>query len=76
MAFLARALTIGSILLIVTIITGYAQAQMRHSASEPLTRGSFLGLRQALEIALQKHPILEEASASMKAGSAAWSRLH
>ena len=70
MLFFARALTIGSVLLLVTITTSYAQAQSSHSASEPVARGSFLGLRQALEIALQKHPILEEASASMKAATA------
>ena len=70
MAFVARALTLSSLLVLVPALTSYAQVQMGHSISEPLTHGSFLGLRQALEIALQKHPILEEASASMKAATA------
>jgi outer membrane protein len=69
MAFMAKAL-IGIVLLPLVTITTYAQAQTANSVSEPLVRGSFLGLRQALDIALQKHPILEEASASMKAATA------
>src|SRR5688500_3857648 len=69
MAFMANAL-IGIVLLPLVTITTYAQAQTANSVSEPLVRGSFLGLRQALDIALQKHPILEEASASMKAATA------
>ncbi len=36
----------------------------------PLTQGSFLGLRQAIEQALKVHPILQEADATMKATTA------
>lgn len=69
MALIARALTLGIVLSLVTI-SAYAQAEIGTSASDSLPRGSFLGLRQALEVALQKHPILEEASASMRAATA------
>lgn len=36
----------------------------------PLTQGSFLSLRQAIEIAMKKHPLLREADASLKAATA------
>ena len=47
-----------------------AQAQDETAAPDILLPGAFLGLRQALDIALQKHPIVQEASATMKAASA------
>ena len=47
-----------------------AQAQDETATPDILLPGAFLGLRQALDIALQKHPIVQEASATMKAASA------
>src|SRR5437773_11183832 len=32
--------------------------------------GSFLGLRQAIEIALEKHPVIQAAGANLEAGEA------
>ncbi len=39
-------------------------------SSEPPPRGSFLGLQQALELALQNHPAVQEANANLKASEA------
>ncbi len=49
---------------------GSVRAETSKPAFEPAIHGSFLALRQALDVALQKHPILQEASASMKAATA------
>ncbi|MGQ0812421.1 MAG: TolC family protein [Nitrospiraceae bacterium] len=37
---------------------------------EPPVRGSFLGLQQAIELALQHHPLVQEANATLKAATA------
>lgn len=50
--------------------TGAVGGQTRKPMSEPGIPGSFLALRQAIETALQKHPALQEADATMKAASA------
>ncbi len=45
-------------------------AQPLKLASEPPPRGSFLGLQQALDIALQQHPVVQEGAANLKASEA------
>jgi outer membrane protein len=45
-------------------------AQPDKPAAEPGLHGSFLGLRQAVEFALQKHPVVQEGSANLKAATA------
>ncbi len=51
-----------------------AAAQMEKPPVKPRDRGdmtsSFLGLKQAIEIALEKHPVLQAAGANLKAASA------
>ncbi len=47
-----------------------ATAQPDKPATEPDMHGSFLGLRQAVELALHKHPVIQEGSANLKAASA------
>lgn len=47
-----------------------ASAQPLKLSSEPPPRGSFLGLQQALELALQNHPAVQEANANLKASEA------
>lgn len=49
---------------------GSVHAQTGKLPSEPGTRGSFLALRDAIETALQKHPLLQEADATLKAAAA------
>ena len=67
----AHPLFITATLLLVLCTGGRSDAGPEgRTPTDPLPRGSFLGLRQALEMALQKHPILQEASASMKVAMA------
>ena len=58
-------------LLICLVLTSHpAIAQPDKPAPEPDLNGSFLSLRQAVEIALHKHPIVREGSANLKAATA------
>jgi outer membrane protein len=59
-----------ALVFILNTIAMPAQAQNETATPDALLPGAFLGLRQALDIALQKHPIVQEASATMKAASA------
>lgn len=45
-------------------------AQTTTRTSDPPVRGSFLGLQQAIELALENHPLVQEAGASLKAAVA------
>ena len=47
-----------------------AQAQPAGSASEPLVRGSFLGIEKATELALENHPLVQQGNATLKAATA------
>jgi outer membrane protein len=58
------------LLLITLLIPSVTGAQPQGRRSEPPPRGSFLGLQQAIELALEKHPLLQEAAATLKAASA------
>lgn len=62
-------LTISTLLLTLPISYCYTAVHAQ-PASEPPIKGSFLGLRQAVEIALQRHPALQEANATLKASIA------
>lgn len=59
-----------ALVLILHVSAASAAAQDDASRPDLMTPGAFLGLRQALEIALQKHPLLQEATATMKAAAA------
>jgi outer membrane protein len=52
------------------LMCALAQAQPPTRASEPPARGSFLGLQQAVELALEHHPVVQEAGATLKAATA------
>ena len=56
--------------LISLIIPVLIDAQAATRASDPPVRGSFLGLQQAIELALENHPLVQEADASLKAAVA------
>lgn len=47
-----------------------AGAQPDKPAVEPGLSGSFLGLRQAVELSLHKHPVIQEGSANLRAAAA------
>ncbi|MDP1770196.1 MAG: TolC family protein [Nitrospirota bacterium] len=47
-----------------------ASAQPLSRAAEPPPRGGFLGLQQAVEMALQSHPSVQEGNANLKASEA------
>jgi outer membrane protein len=55
-------------LFLAVLTAGHAEAQPR--TSEPPPRGSFLGVQQAIELALDNHPLVQEAGATLKAASA------
>lgn len=62
---------IAAALLVCLALTSYpAAAQPDKPAAEPGMHGSFLGLRQAVEFALHKHPVVQEGSANLKAATA------
>ncbi|HZS12700.1 MAG TPA: TolC family protein [Nitrospirales bacterium] len=48
----------------------YQIAAAQPSATEPPVRNGFLGLRQAVEIGIANHPVLQEGSANVKAAEA------
>ena len=58
------------IVLISLVIPTFTAAQPSTRASEPPVRGSFLGLQKAIELALENHPLVQEAGATLKAATA------
>jgi len=58
------------IVLISLLIPTFTAAQPSTRASEPPMRGSFLGLQKAIELALENHPLVQEAGATLKAATA------
>ncbi|HET8721006.1 MAG TPA: TolC family protein, partial [Nitrospira sp.] len=56
--------------LIMLLAPAYTEAQPQTRTSEPPARGSFLGLQQAIELALEHHPLVQEAGASLQAANA------
>ena len=58
------------ILLVSLCAPTFAAAQGNTKTSEPPTRGSFLGLQQALELALENHPLVRQANATLKVATA------
>jgi len=74
-AYMNTAAVVASILIVLLLIIQVpASAQMRKPSTNPANQsgalGSFLGLRQAIEIALQKHPVIQAAGANLKAAEA------
>jgi outer membrane protein len=61
--------TLGIVFISVVVPT-FAAAQPSTRASEPPMRGSFLGLQKAIELALENHPLVQEAGATLKAATA------
>jgi len=59
-----------ALLIGLVLTTQPAGAQPDKPAAEPGLHGSFLGLRQAVEIALHKHPVIQEGGANLKAATA------
>jgi outer membrane protein TolC len=56
-------------------LTGPALAQMEKqsgklSPKESLAQGQFLGFKEAVELALQNHPAVQEGNANLKASEA------
>ena len=51
------------IVFISVVVPTFAVAQPSTRASEPPMRGSFLGLQKAIELALENHPLVQEAGA-------------
>ena len=49
---------------------GFALAQGNTKSSEPPVRGSFLGIEHAIELALENHPLVQQANATLKAATA------
>ena len=49
---------------------GFAAAQGKTKPSEPPVRGSFLGIEHAIELALENHPLVQQANATLKAATA------
>ncbi|HET7909728.1 MAG TPA: TolC family protein, partial [Nitrospira sp.] len=56
--------------LIMLLAPSDSKAQPQTRTSEPPARGSFLGLQQAIETAVQSHPLVHEGNASLEASSA------
>lgn len=61
--------TLGIVFISVVVPT-FVAAQPSTRASEPPMRGSFLGLQKAIELALENHPLVQEAGATLKAATA------
>lgn len=59
-----------ALLICLALASHPAAAQPDKPAPEPGMHGSFLGLRQAVELALHKHPVVQEGSANLKAATA------
>ena len=57
------------IVFISVVVPTFAAAQPSTRASEPPMRGSFLGLQKAIELALENHPLVQEAGATLKAAT-------
>jgi outer membrane protein len=57
-------------LLAILLLSAQAYAQPATGSSEALIRGSFLGLQEAIELALKNHPAVQEANANLKASEA------
>ena len=58
-------------MLLFSLVTpDFTLAQPAARTSEPPVRGSFLGLQQALELALENHPLVRQANATLKAAAA------
>jgi len=58
-------------MLLLSLLTpALTSAQPATRTSEPPGRGSFLGLQQALELALENHPLVRQANATLKAATA------
>jgi len=51
-------------------VSSTASAQSMAGSSETMNRGSFLGLQQAIDLALKNHPAVQEANANLKASEA------
>jgi outer membrane protein len=58
------------LLLVGFYAAGFAEAQGNTKSSEPPVRGSFLGIEQAIELALENHPLVQQANATLKAATA------
>lgn len=65
-----RAMVAAALLVCLPLTSHPAAAQPDKPAAEPGMHGSFLGLRQAVEFALHKHPVVQEGSANLKAATA------
>jgi len=58
------------VILITLLGATYTQAQPTDRASEAPVRGSFLGVEKAIELALENHPLVQQANATLKAATA------
>jgi len=58
------------VILITLLGATYTQAQPTDRASEAPVRGSFLGVEKAIELALENHPLVQAANATLKAATA------
>jgi len=58
------------VILIMLLGATYTQAQPTDRASEAPVRGSFLGVEKAIELALENHPLVQQANATLKAATA------
>jgi len=58
------------VILIMLLGATYTQAQPTDRASEAPVRGSFLGVEKAIELALENHPFVQQANATLKAATA------
>jgi outer membrane protein len=68
---LRHVLTGGPVVLIVWCAAFMAHAAEHNQTTiDPVISGGYLGLRQAVETALKKHPVLQEGDASLKAATA------
>jgi outer membrane protein len=58
------------VLLVASLSAASSPAQPAGRPSEPLVRGSFLGIEKAVELALESHPLVQQANATLKAATA------
>lgn len=58
------------VLLVASLSAASSPAQPTGRPSEPLVRGSFLGIEKAVELALESHPLVQQANATLKAATA------